>query len=378
MTCDISCVMREIGEIMKNHVYALIEQTRKNNSELQKQSALELGKRDISAYREEAIHALCDLLGHENIEVREAAEDALIKIGGPDVVEALIPYLSSSSTTALNCAIGILSRIGESGIDLIIELLNSKDHDVRKFGCDILGNLGHQESVYDLIELLNDPHINVAIAAGEALGKLGNPEAIPYLIRGLHHPDSWMKCIAAEALGKIGDPRAVDAFIEMSPHEDPIVLYTIIKAMGNLLDERVLPYIIAVLRSNAMFASSAVQAIERLAVHQGDEVYETVKASGIAASFVRLLSSDNVEVLRSAIHLVGKLHLKEAIQPLGKLLQHSSNDVVFDAISALVQIGEPGLVTPVFHQILAQTTDTILQDRLQQALYVLQKEQGIR
>jgi HEAT repeat protein len=343
---------------------------------MQKQSAIELGKIDLSTYREEAIHALGGLLGHENIEVREAAEDALIKIGGQEVVKTLIPYISGSSTTALNYAIEILSKIGDAEIDLITDLLDSKDHDVRKFGCDILGNLGHKESVYDLIELLNDPHINVAIAAGEALGKLGNPEAIPYLIRGLQHPDSWMKCIAAEALGKISDPRAVDAFIEMPLNEDPIVLYTVIKAMGNLLDKRVLPYIISVVRSNSMFASSAVQAIEQLAIRQGDEVYEKLKASGVAASFVRLLSSDNVEVLRSAIHLVGKLQLKEAIQPLGKLLQHQNNEVASGAISALVQIGEPGLVTPVFRQTLAQTTDTTLKERLQQALYNLQKEQG--
>ena len=231
------------------------------------------------------------------------------------------------------------------------------------------------------MELLRDfqvclelPHINVAIAAGEALGKLGNPEAVPYLIRGLQHPDSWMKCIVAEALGKIGDPQTVDAFIEMSPNEDPIVLYTVIKSMGNLHDERVLPYIISVLRSNSMFASSAAQAIERLAVRQGDEVYEMLRASGVATSFVRLLSSDNVEVLRSAIHLVGELQLKEAIQPLGNLLQHGDNDVAFDAISALVQIGEPGLVTPVFRQTLAQTLDAKLKERLQQALYSLQKE----
>lgn len=360
---------------MGNHVYALIEQTRNDNSEIQKQSAIELGTIDISAYRGETIHALCDLLRNKNIEVREAAEEALIKIGGRDVVEALIPYIKGSSTTALNCAIEILSKIGEAGIDLILDLLDSKDHGVRKFGCDILGNLGYKESVYDLIELLNDPHINVAIAAGEALGKLGNPEAVPYLIRGLQHPDSWMKCIAAEALGKIGDPRTVDAFIEMSPNEDPIVLYTVIKSMGNLHDERVLPYIISVLRSNSMFASSAVQAIERLAVNQRDEVYEMLRASGVATSFVRLLSSDNVEVLRSAIHLVGELQLKEAIQPLGNLLQHENNDVAFDAISALVQIGEPGLVTPVFRQTLAQTTDATLKERLQQALYGLQKEQ---
>ncbi len=363
---------------MDNRVYALIQQTRDGDPDIQRQSAIELGKIDISASRKEAIHALCDLLGNKNINVREAAKEALVKIDGRDVIKALVPYLASSSTTVVNCTIEILSKIGDAGIDLIIGLLDSKDHDVRKFGCDILGNLKHGDSVYDLIELLNDPHINVAIAAGEALGKLGNPEAVPHLIRALQHPDTWMKCIAAEALGKIGDNRAVDAFITMSIDEEPIVLYTIIKAMGNLQDDRVLPYIISVLRPNSMFASSAIQAIESLAALQGDEVYEKLKAAGVTIPFIRLLSSDNEEVLRSAIHIVEKLQLIEAAQPLGKLLQHENDEIVTDAISALVKIGEPGLVTPIFQQLLAQTTDTKLKDRLQQALYTLQKEQRTR
>jgi HEAT repeat protein len=363
---------------MDNHVYALIQQTREKSSDIQKQSAIELGKIDISAYRQEAVDALCALLGSENIEVRETAKDTLVKIGGRDVVEALIPRIASSSTAEVNYAIEILSKIGDAGIDLIIDLLDSKDHDVRKFGCDILGNLKYGESAYDLIELLYDPHINVAIAAGEALGKLGNSEAVPHLIRALQHPDTWMRCIAAEALGKIGDNRAVDAFINMSIDEEPIVLYTIIKAIGNLQDERVVPYIISVLRSNSMFASSAAQTIEHLATVQGDEVYEKLKTAGVALPFIRLLSSDSAEALRSAAHIVGKLQLKEAIQPLTSLLRHENDKIVAEAISALVQIGEPDLTTPVFQQLLSQTTDTTLKDLLQQALYTLQKEQGTR
>ena len=353
---------------MDNHVYVLIQQTQAGDVDRQRQSALELGSRDISAHRAEVIQALCHLLGSEHIHVREAAEEALIKIGGRDVVAALLPYLKNSSTTALNYAVEILSKIGNVGIDLIVTLLNSKDHDVRKFGCDILGNLRYADSVYDLIELLNDPHINVAIAAGEALGKLGNAEAVPPLIRTLRHPDTWMKCIAAEALGKIGEHQAVEALITIPLDEEPIVLYSVIKAMGNLHDQRVVPYIISILRSNPMFASSAVQTIENLATQQGDNVYAELKTAGVTTSFIRLLSSENIDVLRSAIHLVGKLHLKEAVPPLKNLLRHDSPEIVADVIAALVQIEEPGVVTSIFQQVLAQTTDTQLKDRLQQAL----------
>jgi HEAT repeat protein len=360
---------------MGDLVYTLIQQTHHAEPAIRKQSAVELGKIDLSSHRQDAIRALCALLNHEHLDVREAAKGALIGIGGEDVVKALVSYLTSSSTTALNYAIEILSQKGSDGIDHILALLASKNHDVRKFGCDILGNLQYVESVYDLIELLNDPHINVAIAAGEALGKLGNPEAVPHLIRALQHPDTWMRCIAAEALGKIGDPRALEAFLAIPSDEEPIVVYTAIKAMSHLRDEHVVPYMLSILRSNSMFASSVAQAIEHLAAGQGETIYHQVKASGVTTPFVCLLSSEHVDVLRSAINLVKKLHLREAIQSLRQLLKHADDEVVSEAIEALVGLDDPRNITPVFQQLLTQTNSINRKHLFQQALSSLQNEQ---
>ncbi len=305
---------------MENHLDMFIQQLNDPNPETRKQGIVELGKADISACRQEVIRAFITLLGDPDIAVREAAEHTLIVIGGRDIVTALVPRLSDPSTTILNSAIAILSQTGDVAIDQILPLLESRDHDIRKFGCDILGNLQYADSIYELIELLNDPHVNVAIAAGEALGKIGDLEAVPYLIRALQHHDTWMKCIAAEALGKIGDQRAVDPFISMSVYEDPIVLYTVIKAMGNFQDKRVLPYILSILRSNPVFAPSASQAIEHLAHLQGESVYREVRSARVGKHFIRLLSHDNKEILRSAVNIVRHLQISEAVEPLETLL----------------------------------------------------------
>ena len=305
---------------MDNHVDVLIQQLKDSDPDSRRQSVFDLGKADRGACHQEVISTIIASLSDPVIAVREAAENTLISIGGRDIVTALIPRLSDSSTTILNAAIAILSRIGDAAIDLILPLLDSRDHDIRKFGCDILGNLRYADSIYELIELLNDPHVNVAIAAGEALGKIGNLEAVPYLIRALQHHDTWMKCIAAEALGKIGDQRAVDPFISMSVYEDPIVLYTVIKAMGNFQDKRVLPYILSILQSNPVFAPSASQAIENLAHLQGERIYQEVRSSGIGKHFIRLLSHDSKDILRSTVNIVGHLQIPEAVDPLRTLL----------------------------------------------------------
>lgn len=328
---------------MENQIYTLIQQTKDSEPDTRRHSIAALGKHDISAYRQDVIETLIASLEDEHLAVRETAEQLLISLKDRDIVEQLIPCLSGSSTTTLNYTVEILSQIGDAAIDRILQLLESKNHDIRKFGCDILGQLKYEECVYELIDLLNDPHVNVAIAAGEALGDIKHAEAVPYLMRSLQHQDTWMRCIAAEALGKIGDPRAIEPFISMSPHEDPIVLYTVIKAMGNFHERRVLPYILSILQSSPMFASSAAQAIENLAQHQGDSIYEDVRHAGVGEYFLKLLSNDNQDVLRSAVIVVGQLQLQQAVHPLGKLLEHNSEDIVNDAVDALIMIGEAGL-----------------------------------
>ena len=337
---------------MENQICTLIQHVKDSDPDIRRHSIIMLGKSQLSGDRQEVIETLIAALEDEHLAVREAAEQVLISLKGRDVVEALIPCLSESSTTILNYAVEILSQIGDVASDRILQLLESRNHDIRKFGCDILGSLKHTESVYELIELLNDPHVNVAIAAGEALGNLEHAEAVPYLIRALRHQDTWMRCIAAEALGKIGDPRAVDPFIAMSPHEDPIVLYSVVKAMGNFRDQRVLPYILSILQTSPMFAPSAAQALEQLAQRQGDSIYEAICHAGVGELFLRLFSSDNQDVLRSAIIIVGQLQLQEAVHPLGQLLEHNSENIVNEAIEALVRIGEAGLeeIHTVFEQ----------------------------
>lgn len=365
---------------MNTLMNTLITQVRESDPEQQRQGALALAESARSSHRQEAVGALCALLDHDLLDVRETAKQALIKIGGQDVVERIIPLLTSSSTTALNYAVDILSKIGGDGIDAILDLLNSKDHDVRKFGCDILGNLHYRESVYELLELLNDPHINVAIAAGEALGKLGNAEAVPHLIRLLHHPDTWMRCIAVEALGKIGDPRAVDALLAIPGSEEPIMLYTIIKALGNLHDPRVLPYILAALREHAKFAASAAQAIESLAAQQGDDVYEHIRNAGVADLFLPLLSSEHEEILQNAIHLIGKLRVPGASQPLQHLLQHQNTDIVAGAAAALLQIEPPETLRPIIQELLTRASHQPRRQLLQYVLDMMRrnKEDGER
>ncbi len=120
----------------------------------------------------------------------------------------------------------------------------------------------------------------------------------------------------------------------MATYEDPIVIYTIMKAMGNLRDDRVLPYILSILQSNPIFAPSAVQAIQSLATSYGEEIYVQVKAAGVEDVFIRLLQSENLEVLKSSITLPGYLHLTDAVPYLGRLPNHEEMQIVEEQAGA--------------------------------------------
>lgn len=327
---------------MDDSVYTLIQQTYDSDSAVQERSARALADSDLTDYGPQAIQALCGLLSHEELAVREAAKASLIHIRGAAVVEAVIPYLKGSSTTALNYALEILSHIGADSIDRIVGLLESRDHDVRKFGCDLLGNLQYHDSAYDLIDLLSDPHINVAIAAGEALGKLGSREAVPRLIRALQYPDSWMRCIAAEALGNIGDSRAVDAFLAVPGDEEPMVLYGIMKALGMLRDPRGIAAILTLLRQNDAFASTAFQALEQLVHTGGAPARDAFREAGGGADLMAFLDAASPNVVRHAARLAAEVPYPEAVPLLERLRTHEDPTIAAAAQSALQQLATSG------------------------------------
>ena len=66
---------------------------------------------------EEAVPQLCELIKSPSVGVQEAAEYALRKIRGPQVVGALLPLLRSDEAPVRNVAMDILREIGVDSIE---------------------------------------------------------------------------------------------------------------------------------------------------------------------------------------------------------------------------------------------------------------------
>jgi HEAT repeat protein len=133
----------------------------------------------------ESVDALRAALAREtNAAVREALFSALVRIGSPASVEAVLPYLRSDDALLRTEATDALAAMKEAATDSIAALLRDADPDVRILACTLVRNLPSEIAAPLCCELLDaEQHQNVCAAAVEALAELGHAPALPALSR---------------------------------------------------------------------------------------------------------------------------------------------------------------------------------------------------
>lgn len=170
-----------------------------------------------------AIESLSEALCDSEYEVRDPAADALIAIGGPATVEAVISVLKSHRLVNKDNLIRVLCATGKSSLDSITALLDEgNDTDSRHIAAYVLGEIGDPRAVDPLIKTLKDKTEHVRTRAAHSLGQIGDPRAVDPLIVAL--TDNWrdMRKAAAEALAKIGTPQAREA---LAAYENSLPVY---------------------------------------------------------------------------------------------------------------------------------------------------------
>lgn len=211
---------------------------------------------------QEAIPNLVQHIASSNIGVQEAADRALRRIGGPDVVQAVIPLLRSENVPERNVAMDILRNQGETNIKAIAELLTDDDVDVRIFASDILGSVNNSVAIPFLGRaLLEDPEVNVRYQAAVSLGELARHEAVPYLNKALND-EEWVQFSVIEALTKIRDESSVASLIYALDKSSDLVSSMIIDALGELGNIKAVPLLLKRLdESPAALSNKIVRAI---------------------------------------------------------------------------------------------------------------------
>ena len=182
----------------------------------------------------EAVGLLAGLLCSRNMGVQEAADRALRKIGGKEVVDAVKPLLRSDDAPTRNASMDILRAVGVQDFPTLIELLHDADPDIRIFASDILGSTDSRLAVAPLCEaLLKDHEVNVRYQAAVSLGELAFAEAAACLGKALGD-DEWVQFAVIEALAKIRDASSVGALVKALDKSSDLVASMIVDALGEI------------------------------------------------------------------------------------------------------------------------------------------------
>jgi len=242
----------------------LIEDLRSEDESVRRIAAEDLGDCGDS----DGVEPLVDALSDPSPAVREAATEALIRIGGERVVVHALTELRSESAAARTAACCVLKQLGEVAVPHVAQQLADDDKDVRLFAIDILAGIGSPSAEQALMATLEDRDASVAADAANALGEIHAVAAVDALIGALR-ANPWIRCAVARSLGQIGGPDAVRALVDLTTDEDSLVAFAAIESLAKAGDASAYACLGTQLdHSNPLVVRAAARAIRQIATRQ--------------------------------------------------------------------------------------------------------------
>ncbi|WP_320174840.1 HEAT repeat domain-containing protein [Maridesulfovibrio sp.] len=182
----------------------------------------------------DAVDAIFGLLTHSYDDVKEAALNACVAIGGEDVNRRFVELFSSDEPIERLMAVFAMGQIDAHGnLEHIKIALEDEVPDIRKIALEALHDCSaDSESMSLIFSRLHDENRDVRLTVIELLGSCYTDEAIPYIIQALQDDDDWVQIRAAEALGEHREESALPELITMldSPHK--LVVLKVIEVLG--------------------------------------------------------------------------------------------------------------------------------------------------
>jgi HEAT repeat protein len=284
---------------------------------------------DLCRAGSDAVPLLFRAMGDADWRVRKTAVEGLVSIGSTEIIDGLLQALNTADNAGVrNSAIEALVQIGDPSVDPLLNRIETRDPDVRKFVVDILGDIKDTRAVPALIARLDDEDENVCVASAEALGKIRDPRAVDALLACLIRTDKgWLDYAAAEALGAIGDERALGpllAALGRSSLREP-VLESLGKignasALGPLIDSLEDP--LRIVREVSIVAIAAIY--RKSAVLARQKIVATVRSrmTGRAVDFLEeMLGTNSGELEKATITLIGWIGRESSIRKLFAVLK---------------------------------------------------------
>ncbi len=150
--------------------------------------------------------------------VRAAALRTYARLGGPDAVESVLPYLEHPDADIRGAAAaGLLRGGGENGAQRaetwLLQWSRSANPADRRLAARAMGDVGRPELVRALVALLGDADLDVRREAVAAAGRIRQASLWPSVVRCLDQPELRSAAIDALAAGAEGSlPALLEAF----------------------------------------------------------------------------------------------------------------------------------------------------------------------
>jgi len=297
-----------------------------------------VGYAQPSTSQDDSAGALIQQLESKNLDERERAQEALVKLGAP-AVEPLIGFVDTNRDhdaglrtrdalvkigepairallRQLDYAEGkhfgkignrLLPRFGRAAVDPLIGVLGDENRDIRLGAIQVLGEIGDGRAVEPLCALLGDGDKQVVGEALRSLKQIRDPRAIPSLVGLLRDKRSTIA-----ALVSFG-PAAVDPLLGFLRDGDPHVRAAAVSALGDIRDPRATRPILTMLKDpheHGLVKQAALYAIARL---------EGPRAAGVIAPFLKSQSRD---LRRTALYVLDQVHYPQVVNRLVALAKH--------------------------------------------------------
>ena len=275
---------------------------------------------------------------------RQAAVEKLGDLHEARAIDPLVQTLKDKNSNVRKAAQDGLVRIGGSAVLPLVALFKSNDSDLRETAQKILVRIG-SSSIPSLGTALLDSDLAVREAAAKALGQIGGGESLDRLLSALKLGDAGSKDAAAAALVRIG-AQAVRPLLEILMGNKPRIRETAAAALVRIGAPALGP-LIAALKENDV-RETVLDALGKI-----EPKWASCEAARAAVpGLIEELRGNDKPARRSAAAVLGEIGDSRALEPLLQLLAEPSEQLQEAAVASLGRMGDPRCL-PVLAQALA-------------------------
>lgn len=212
------------------------------------------------------------MLSHQFDDVKEAALEACVGMGGADMMERFRGMVADPEPLNRLMAVYALGNMGaEEAREDLEHALEDEVPDIRKVALEALASscAEDEESMSLVVNRLSDENKDVRLAVVELLGRCPFDHVAPHIVQALADEDDWVKIRAVEALGERRVESAVPELMPLIENDNTLVALKAVEALGAIGGQTAFRALLEVANGeNPELSGAAEEALARM--HDGE------------------------------------------------------------------------------------------------------------